>query len=873
MPIEHKRRLSGTGFDFLVDYLNSKHSELSETIPMTEMDQEYAAKNWDKVTIKEHYFREFEFNYEEKDLVPDENGKLIFFLDHSGPEWRYYRQHPADETLYRRDDTEVAMTWSTLDPVVVSNLKQIDLKELQVDRFFSVYMNKYTNRMYERYMKVANVFPGIKYDWNHLKHLSNGSKFEMEFKDEEGYYNTNWDGFWKHILQGGLNHLVDHFDREGKLFYSSGKGWISRYPFLIEGTELSPFRIRYPFMSGTERCDEIYSSSQTFKFRDRETIEYMQERFAIQIDFKTIYGFLAFMNRVFFRGHIKNLTEKTDWSEAKKRFLDSYLEIVQNAFNENKGKPEEMYKLLYFLPEEAVKELGVSNLWEIIQYSAAVGITNIGTDKEDVVLKLLSVLAGIVTPEAFLHNLQVRKIGDKPLIERLVWRLDGYNFKAFVDLIRAVWMHSKYLIPEEGNPAYNEDHGPLMLYYTSDKTLGFHHDNATIKWTNDYKNIFVKIKEINIEAIENGDTGSLFKNELYLYHPFAPIAITNAENPEFIFKDSGQLQSAFQIMPAFVLLAREESAFWSNVATAAEYATDILTVFSGTKGIIKAGRLFRAFNMGKSVLLRTKNFTYAASEIYGLVGAVEITAGVGNGLLKLTGIRDTEIGMAVSEILLYLELAALTGELSVAIRNGLKKPSKKAVDNQKQIEEFLKQSKNHEEIQEVLNFLKTTANDFVEEKLVKKIVRSHKGAKYEIAIFTKKIEWHFFDMEDFDKQFTQSMSIDKYGFVSFDFIIPKKFIDGGFKFGQKFVDETFEFFSPYIRGAKASWMEFPSYPGGSSLGFKEFWGAFGKKKNRILALKSTTFYKTMNKKGIKRVNDASVSFFQEYGDIDVIIYK
>gem|GEM_PF-3865554 len=44
-------------------------------------------------------------------------------------------------------------------------------------------------------------------------------------------------------------------------------------------------------------------------------------------------------------------------------------------------------------------------------------------------------------------------------------------------------------------------------------------------------------------------------------------------------------------MPAFVLLAREERAFWDNAWTGTQYALDIVATFSGVGSLIKAGRL------------------------------------------------------------------------------------------------------------------------------------------------------------------------------------------------------------------------------------------------------------------------------------------
>ncbi|MGR3855308.1 hypothetical protein [Chryseobacterium indologenes] len=91
-------------------------------------------------------------------------------------------------------------------------------------------------------------------------------------------------------------------------------------------------------------------------------------------------------------------------------------------------------------------------------------------------------------------------------------------------------------------------------------------------------------------------------------------------------------------------------------------------------------------------------------------------------------------------------------------------------------------------------------------------------------------------------------------------------------FGQKFLDESFEIFDDSINGAEAYWAESPQYPGGSSLGYKQFYETFNKTKDEIKSLKSTKFYEIMNKKGISKVTERSVRF-DEYDNIEIIVYK
>ncbi len=92
--------------------------------------------------------------------------------------------------------------------------------------------------------------------------------------------------------------------------------------------------------------------------------------------------------------------------------------------------------------------------------------------------------------------------------------------------------------------------------------------------------------------------------------------------------------------------------------------------------------------------------------------------------------------------------------------------------------------------------------------------------------------------------FPNRAELSEYGFISYNFKIPDKLLKkpyGGF--GQQFLDESFEIFGEHINGANASWNENSNYPGGSSLGYKQFWKAYEALGNKNKALETTTFYK------------------------------
>ncbi|MCD9567124.1 hypothetical protein, partial [Tenacibaculum maritimum] len=62
---------------------------------------------------------------------------------------------------------------------------------------------------------------------------------------------------------------------------------------------------------------------------------------------------------------------------------------------------------------------------------------------------------------------------------------------------------------------------------------------------------------------------------------------------------------------------------------------------------------------------------------------IEVSSGTVNALLKLTSIDDTKLGISISKYLFYLEMIALTGEVSVFLKGKLQQSAKEIVENPK----------------------------------------------------------------------------------------------------------------------------------------------------------------------------------------------
>ena len=95
-----------------------------------------------------------------------------------------------------------------------------------------------------------------------------------------------------------------------------------------------------------------------------------------------------------------------------------------------------------------------------------------------------------------------------------------------------------------------------------------------------------------------------------------------------------------------MLYANQSQQFWNNVIKTGEYAIDIATTLSGIGNLAKFRHLAKLGQAG-SIIAKIKLGA----------GIVEVTSGVTNTLLKLSGFEETEIGKALQEYLFYFEIA------------------------------------------------------------------------------------------------------------------------------------------------------------------------------------------------------------------------
>ncbi|MGH1383548.1 hypothetical protein [Kordia sp.] len=435
---------------------------------------------------------------------------------------------------------------------------------------------------------------------------------------------------------------------------------------------------------------------------------------AITIKTKYFGTFLSFINRVIFYddnfdsieskeylnmyelmdGIMSKLTFNANISfeneGIRQLFIDQYIKYVREELDIYKNKLEKVLEIFYYTPEVFIEHLPLKMLWKILGKSLEGKVTNFGLVKEDIVLKLLIAIEGKMnSPKVFIDELFNRKMSDKTsYFYRLYNKMDTSNFDKYVRFIWSVWKNTIYKDFTEENPKIT-DKGETLLNYKSDKTIGFHHDNADIEYIEESNKIKIDISTKVVKQVKRKVGKEVFyipfhttQEQTLIYDPFAPIVILEEDNPHFIFKDNENNKNAkFAVLPAFVMLANTQKAFWENVIVGAEYAVDVVTTVSGVLNILKAGRLFKILKAGHNLAGRTRSATKAITLAKSFAGTVEITSGAGNGLIKLMGLRDTPFGQTVAKYLFFLEIISLSGEISVAFRTSLSKAAKEVIEH------------------------------------------------------------------------------------------------------------------------------------------------------------------------------------------------
>ena len=414
------------------------------------------------------------------------------------------------------------------------------------------------------------------------------------------------------------------------------------------------------------------------------------EDVAIQLEFKGKEPFLSFLNETIFTQENFNYLDDFE-NQRRIEFISKFKQLIiaplEKEMNSNSETAfYDAMVTLYYLTDTIALTLSNETLWKLFETGISRNsLNNKGElEEENIYLKLLEAISNKETTKIAFLNRLLRKKGNTTTtyLEFLFNSIHGDNGTAFAKLVNKVWKQSRFVNPDPNqNEEFATTNGPIILPYKSEKCLGFYFSNAAVN--------FALNKDNETKLHVRFETGK-YKEELrpalksdrlekvnvpiiadYDYHPFYPIYLKNVENQETSLKLDA-------IVPAFMLMANQSQQFWHNVIKTGEYGLDALTIASGI-GNFRYLMLFEDIN----VTLGIVKFT---------AGTVEITSGITNILLKVTGREETE--KTLQEYLFWLQLLSLSGEVTLAIKNGLQKTAKELIKSAESKASFEKELDN-----------------------------------------------------------------------------------------------------------------------------------------------------------------------------------
>ena len=420
----------------------------------------------------------------------------------------------------------------------------------------------------------------------------------------------------------------------------------------------------------------------------------------VSLSFNSLGAFMAYLNDTIF--------SQTDNFTFGKRpaFIDQYKEIVilpliRNLESKSTFSYYDALQALYYLPESLFYMLPEGFLWKFFDKAIANdSFTNKPYSKEeDIFLKILKVLVSTdQNAVKFIERLNKRVSEKDPqmLLEFFNSRIHGNNFIEFADIVNKAWRKTRFVDANiETNPEYKSTNGPKFLPYHSEKIAGFFFSNVSASFENspnDKKERFLRFKfetgktkkvtRAHPKAVIYQDDEEII--EYYYYHPFYPVKIKNTD------EDNGNHETAIKldaIVPAFMLFVNSNKQFWHNVIKSGEYALDIAVIAGsyGTLSGIAAGEIISTLAV-----------------VRGMGAIAGITSSVANIVLKLANAEDSVLGQAFCEYLFWIEMLSLSGELTIAIRNGLRKSGKEILEHE---DDLRKAARNADEVREIDNFI------------------------------------------------------------------------------------------------------------------------------------------------------------------------
>lgn len=616
----------------------------------------------------------------------EDGGNLLYYVKVN------VEENNAVVPKYKRIPLKLTDTWETLEE---STLVRKEISSFS-GYYYSFDLKRviFTNTL-DEVVATNDVFI---YHFDDIN-FTDGEEASFNYLDHEGYTENFGDQFLRALLDSSIELAENEQRRSVTINKKQKNGRVHSLPDISK--LFGNYKLKYNYVEKGIRFNS-----------------FMAER-AIKLEFNYFGSLLEFLNQTVFND-LDTLDVFTSGNRAL--FFQDYIRFVNQLLRKARGRQK--LEVLYYIPVFVFKKIDVNFLWNVLDEILDELVTNLGLNVEDIVLKILEGLEeSYSNKNIFLAELVNKKIKDKePVLERLLYKIDGDNFQKLLKYMWSLWKDSSFseIDPKQNKWIKITDESPVLLDYRSDKKIGFHVDNADIKWDLNKNKITVDLKvktgvfvEKTIEK-EDGNVTYLeevIEVEKYQYHPLSPIALVNADNPKFIYKDEEQESKSYFKLPAFILFVREESAFWQNILTTIEYTADILSTISGVGNIIKVGRLYKVLNAGKKLTSTTRKLTKVITFAKAAVGVAEISSGTVNALLKLTGVADTELGREISKYLFYFEILALSGELSVALYSKIQKSAKTILAKEEVLRKTAKNAEETKQIDEVIEELRNVADN------------------------------------------------------------------------------------------------------------------------------------------------------------------
>lgn len=715
-------------FKEIVDYLKFDRRSVEASLK----NKNFIARKVEENYVQTEIYDENELIFVEKEAIKNENGFLYIgneiignlYLLCQDNELLYYVKYIDKSTgisMFRK------IPWHPSEPWVELDESLFDVVIIKEGGNF--YYDLQNNIVIELSIEESYVFNDrFAYHPNDIPNSTDGV-YNFNFKDEEGYTSDKSDLFLRALFSSNAQMLYAAIKRSVAFEKMEQPGLVHLLPKITITTTTN---------------NNTYKLSYNYYQRGIPFNKSLNDP-ALILNFKSFGAMAEFLNQTIFYtlddiDEFKNEDQST--TNGREALIEDYMRFINSQLRFTSGI--HVLEILYYVPIFLFKAIDRNILWEILIALLDDSLTNAGINKEDIAVRIIKGLnESYENKNIFLAELINRKTKNKEqFIKRLFYRIDGENYKNLLNFLWNIWKKSTYaeLTPEKNHLINFTDKNPLLLDYRSKKSLGFHVDNAKINWDkNDEIEVTLTVGtgvfETNTEDNGRGgvttETTEIKETFGYSYHPFAPIAIINADNPTFIYKDPEQEENNFTKLPAFLLHTHTEKAFWENVMTTGEYTVDVITTISGFGNIVKFGRLYKVLDAGNKLTKQSRIFTKFVTGVKGVAGVAEITSGSVNVLLKLTGGDDTELGREISKYLFYFEMMALSGELSVTLYSKLQVCATRIIAKEKVLKEAAENFDETRQIELLLKELRVIANQT--EKIVYEPLRFNKLYSFSAA--------------------------------------------------------------------------------------------------------------------------------------------